>query len=38
MMRGWYGGLLALGWVLYVVCRLYPADLPVWLPWEFSWP
>jgi len=34
----WYGGLLALGAVLYVVCQLYPADLPVWLPWEFSWP
>ena len=34
----WYGGLLVLGAVLYVVCRLYPADLPVWLPWEFSWP
>ena len=34
----WYGGVLALGAVLYVVCRLYPADLPVWLPWEFSWP
>ncbi len=33
-----YGGLLALGAVLYLVCRLYPADLPVWLPWEFSWP
>jgi putative membrane protein len=34
----WYGGLLALGALLYLVCRLYPADLPVWLPWEFSWP
>jgi len=33
-----YGALLALGAVLYLVCRLYPADLPVWLPWEFSWP
>ena len=39
VMRGWawYGGLLALGAVLYIVCRLYPADLPAWLPWEFSW-
>jgi putative membrane protein len=35
--RAWYGGVLALGAVLYAVCRLYPADLPVWLPWEFSW-
>src|SRR4051812_8309342 len=34
----WYGGLLAVGAALYLVCRLYPADLPVWLPWEFSWP
>jgi putative membrane protein len=34
----WYGALLTLGAVLYVVCRLFPADLPVWLPWEFSWP
>ena len=24
--------------MLYVVCRFYPADLPFWLPWEFSWP
>jgi putative membrane protein len=39
-MRGWvwYGACLALGAVLYVVCRFYPADLPVWMPWEFSWP
>ncbi|HET7084813.1 MAG TPA: cytochrome c oxidase assembly protein [Rhizomicrobium sp.] len=38
--RDWlrYGGLLALGAVLYTVGRLYPADLPIWLPWEFSWP
>jgi putative membrane protein len=33
-----YGALLAVGAVLYLVCRLFPADLPVWLPWEFSWP
>jgi putative membrane protein len=33
-----YGGLLLLGAVLYIVCRLYPADLPLWMPWEFSWP
>jgi putative membrane protein len=35
---GWYGALLALGALLYLLCRLFPADLPVWLPWEFSWP
>ena len=33
----WYGAVLALGAVLYLLCRLYPADLPFWLPWEFSW-
>jgi len=40
MMRGWrwYGAILALGAVLYCVCRLFPAYLPAWLPWEFSWP
>ena len=37
---GWlaYGALLAVGGVLYVVCREYPAELPFWMPWEFSWP
>jgi putative membrane protein len=34
----WYGVLLALGAVLDVLCRFFPADLPVWMPWEFSWP
>jgi putative membrane protein len=38
MMRTWYAAILALGAVLYLVCRLFPADLPSWLPWEFSWP
>lgn len=38
--REWiaYGALLAVGGILYVACALYPAHLPVWLPWEFSWP
>jgi putative membrane protein len=38
--RGWlaYGALLLAGGALYVLCRLYPADLPFWMPWEFSWP
>jgi putative membrane protein len=36
--RLWYGALLALGAVLYLVCALYPAYLPFFLPWEFSWP
>ena len=34
----WYGALLALGAVLYLVCALYPAYLPFFMPWEFSWP
>lgn len=34
----WYAAALALGAVLYVVCGQYPAQIPVWLPWEFSWP
>jgi putative membrane protein len=39
-MRGWiwYAACLVLGAGLYLLCRLFPADLPVWLPWEFSWP
>ena len=34
----WYGTLLLVGAVLDVLCRFFPADLPVWMPWEFSWP
>lgn len=34
----WYGALLAVGAVIYWVCHFYPADLPFWMPWEFSWP
>jgi putative membrane protein len=39
-MRDWslYGALLLLGAALDFVCRFYPADLPFWMPWEFSWP
>jgi putative membrane protein len=33
-----YGALLISGGVLYAICRALPADLPAWLPWEFSWP
>ncbi len=37
---GWlgFGALLVLGVVLYILCNRYPADLPFWMPWEFSWP
>ena len=34
----WYAAVLLVGAALYVICRFYPADLPAWLPWEFSWP
>ncbi len=39
-LSGWlgYAALLALGAILYVLCDHYPADLPFWMPWEFSWP
>src|SRR3569833_822349 len=33
-----YGAMLALGLVLDLLCRFFPADLPFWMPWEFSWP
>ncbi|MBI3676847.1 MAG: cytochrome c oxidase assembly protein [Proteobacteria bacterium] len=38
--RDWllYGVLLSLGAALDIVCRYYPAQLPPWMPWEFSWP
>jgi putative membrane protein len=34
----WYGALLLLGAALYVACAEFPAELPFWMPWEFSWP
>jgi putative membrane protein len=34
----WYGALLILGGALYVACAEFPAELPFWMPWEFSWP
>ena len=39
-MKRWAGyvALLALGAALDLVVRLFPANLPVWMPWEFSWP
>jgi putative membrane protein len=33
-----YGVLLVIGGVIDVLCRLFPAELPFWMPWEFSWP
>src|SRR4051812_44613972 len=34
----WYAALLALGAVLDLIVRFFPANLPFWMPWEFSWP
>jgi putative membrane protein len=33
-----YAALLALGAVLDLLVRFFPAQLPFWMPWEFSWP
>ena len=33
-----YAALLVLGAILYVLTTQYPADMPFWMPWEFSWP
>jgi putative membrane protein len=33
----WYGALLLAGAVLWTVVRLFPAGLPMFLPWEFHW-
>jgi len=32
-----YGLILLVGAAEYVACRFFPADLPFWMPWEFSW-
>ena len=38
--RPWlgYGVVLMFGVLLDVLCRYFPADLPFWMPWQFSWP
>jgi putative membrane protein len=33
-----YGALLLVGAALDIIVRYYPANLPVWLPWEFNYP
>ena len=37
--REWlaYCVLLAIGAAMSIACRFFPADLPFWMPWEFSW-
>jgi putative membrane protein len=34
----WYCAFLMLGGFLYWLCAAFPAELPFWLPWDFSWP
>ena len=34
----WYGALLGAGALLYAVSARFPAQLPIFLPWEFHWP
>src|SRR5690242_18454780 len=34
----WYGALLVVGGALDFIVRSFPAQLPFWMPWEFSWP
>ncbi|HEY3776737.1 MAG TPA: cytochrome c oxidase assembly protein [Rhizomicrobium sp.] len=30
--------LIAAGVVISLACRFFPAELPFWMPWDFSWP
>lgn len=34
---GLYGVALCIGAALDLICHFFPADLPFWMPWEFSW-
>lgn len=33
-----WGGILGLGTLVSWLCRVHPAALPFWMPWDFSWP
>ena len=33
-----YAALLLAGGIIDTLCRLFPSELPFWMPWEFSWP
>jgi len=33
-----YGVILAVGAVIDALCRYFPSQMPLWMPWEFSWP
>src|SRR5581483_12313017 len=32
-----YGAMAAVGLALDLLCRFVPAQLPFWMPWEYSW-
>lgn len=34
----WFGALLLVGGVVDAFCTYFPAELPFWMPWDFSWP
>jgi putative membrane protein len=38
--HGWlaFAGLVVAGAVIDTLVRFFPANMPVWMPWEFSWP
>ncbi len=33
-----YGAIFAAGAIIDALCRYFPSELPLWMPWEFSWP
>jgi putative membrane protein len=34
----WFAVLLVFGGAVYFLCAMFPAEMPFWMPWEFSWP
>jgi putative membrane protein len=38
-LSGWfgYGAILVVGGILYVLSTYFPAEMPFWMPWQFSW-
>ncbi len=34
----WHGGVVALGALLAWLSATHPAEMPFWMPWNFSWP
>src|ERR1700722_360141 len=33
-----HAAIFAVGAALYFLCKYFPAELPMWMPWEFVWP